>query len=278
MTIIIPAHNEEKVIGRCLRALIDGSDAAKLQVIVACNGCTDSTAQVARNFGSPVEVIEIARASKPAALNAAERYASYYPRLYVDADVVLPWRSACRLAAYLDSTRYLLVAPRPVTDTSRSDALVRAFYDVWTMLPYNQVMVGTGVFGISEQARSRFAKFPEIISDDGFVRSRFSPAERAAVPDATVTVYAPRTLADLVRVKTRVRVGAHELVRDYPNPVSSDTKSPIDILRALPWGWTLPYKALVYMSIAAYVRARAWRMSRSSDRYGWERDESSRLG
>ena len=46
-SIVIPAHDEEAVIGRLLDSLAGGLDGARLDVVVACNGCTDRTAEIA---------------------------------------------------------------------------------------------------------------------------------------------------------------------------------------------------------------------------------------
>ena len=88
-SVLIPAHNEGAVIGRCLDHLFEGIDRSDLEVAVVCNGCHDDTAAVARASGHPVEVIELDEASKPAALRAGDRLLRTFPRLYLDADVVL---------------------------------------------------------------------------------------------------------------------------------------------------------------------------------------------
>ena len=51
LVLVIPAYNEEPVIGRTLAALPVGLFS---RVIVACNGCTDRTAAVARAAGAEV--------------------------------------------------------------------------------------------------------------------------------------------------------------------------------------------------------------------------------
>ena len=48
--VIIPAHNEASVIGRALFPLAPLAAGDHVQVIVACNGCTDNTAELARRF------------------------------------------------------------------------------------------------------------------------------------------------------------------------------------------------------------------------------------
>ena len=163
-----------------------GARPGELEVIVACNGCTDRTADIARGFGEPVRVLETDQASKTAALNAADEVATGFPRFYVDADVVLDLASIRAMAAVLERGDALLAAPSLRMDLSKTTWPVRAYYRVWTSLPYNQVMVGTGAYGLSRAGRARFDRFPDVIADDGFVRFQFRPGERRTVQEADV--------------------------------------------------------------------------------------------
>ncbi len=88
-SIVIPAHNEGRVIGRLLDELLADPHASGPDVVVVCNGCTDDTARVAAARGDRVRVVEIPVPSKHAALRAGDEHARGFPRLYVDADVVL---------------------------------------------------------------------------------------------------------------------------------------------------------------------------------------------
>ena len=88
-TVIVPAHNEGRVIGRLLGQLVPASPPGEFDVIVVANGCTDDTAEVAASFGPRVRVLSIPVASKHAALVAADRTAPGVPRVYIDADVEL---------------------------------------------------------------------------------------------------------------------------------------------------------------------------------------------
>ena len=98
VSIVIPAHNEEATIGRCLdRLLCVGADAS-MQIIVSCNGCKDRTADVARKFGDRVTVVETDVASKVHAMNLGDDVAQGFPRFYMDADVVLAPHELVRVA------------------------------------------------------------------------------------------------------------------------------------------------------------------------------------
>ena len=71
-SVVIPAHNEATTIRRCHDALLAGFAPGELDVAVSCNGCTDGTADIVRSSWPAVQVIEVTKASKPAALRAAD--------------------------------------------------------------------------------------------------------------------------------------------------------------------------------------------------------------
>lgn len=274
LSIIIPAHNEETVIARGLQAIVTGAQPNELEVIVACNGCTDRTAEIARGFGPPVRVIEIAHASKVAALNAADELATGFPRFYVDADVVLDLASIRAMARVLERGDALLAAPTLRMDLSHTTWPVRAYYRVWTSLPYNQVMVGTGAYGLSRAGRARFGRFPNLIADDGFVRFSFSPAERVRVDGAFSWVDPPRSLTGLIKIKTRTRLGFYQHRRTRCNRRGDEPKSVIALLRWLlansgMWPW-LP----CYAAFSLFVRLRAAWYSCAVRAFHWERDDT----
>src|SRR5680860_1419657 len=64
ISVVIPAHNEAGVIRRCLTTLLDGVEPGALDVVVACNGCSDDTAAIARSIDPTVRVVETDVASK----------------------------------------------------------------------------------------------------------------------------------------------------------------------------------------------------------------------
>ena len=184
VSVVIPAHNEEAVIGRCLNAILDGAKPGELDVVVACNGCSDATAEIARSFGNDVRVVETPTASKTAALNAGDRAARGFPRFYVDADVLLPLESIRRTANVLEGDGILAAAPRVDFDLTRSNLLVRAFYRVWTRNPYfDSGKISSGVYAVSKEGHARLEKFPDLTADDEYVRRLFRSHERATAPD-----------------------------------------------------------------------------------------------
>jgi glycosyltransferase involved in cell wall biosynthesis len=279
ISVVIAAHNEEDVLGRCLDALLRTARTGELEIAVVCNGCTDRTADVARGYGEDVRVLETPEASKTAALNLGDGAVSGFPRFYVDADVTLPLESVRRIAARLAEGDALAAAPVMSLDLRGSSPAVRAYYRVWTRLPYvREGMIGVGVYALSEDGRRRFGEFPDVIADDGYVRVLFGSDQRIRVDDAPVRVYAPERLSDLVRIKARSRLGRYELRQRFPDLVARErtTKSygnAISTVVLRPWLWPA---AMLYAIVVVQTGRRARRQVASVDDYVWERDDSSR--
>jgi glycosyltransferase involved in cell wall biosynthesis len=281
-SVIIPAYNEEAVIGRCLEMLLRGARPGELEVIVACNGCRDRTAEIARAFGDPVKVVETTVASKVAALNLGESVATAFPRLYLDADVRLGIESVRAMAEVLadPSGGAPAASPEMEMDFSLASWAVRAFYGVWRALPYTREgMVGVGVFGLSEAGRSRFDRFPDVINDDGYARLLFRAHERPVVRGARSVVTAPATVKGLCAIMTRSRLGIYELHRRFPELKDREqaNKSYGGAARAVLSRPALWPAAVVYLWVNLLTRLRARRQARRVGTYVWERDESSRV-
>lgn len=104
---VIPAYNEGRVLARCLDALHGYCAAADarcpLHVVVAANGCTDDTVAVARRYRG-VTVVDIPDSSKRAALDAGDEAAGdVFPRVYLDADIVLDHEAISGLVTALST-------------------------------------------------------------------------------------------------------------------------------------------------------------------------------
>jgi glycosyltransferase involved in cell wall biosynthesis len=276
ISIVIPAHNESRVIGRALRALTTGALRDELDVVVVCNGCTDNTATIAREFGDRVRVIETALASKPHALNLGDQVARAYPRMYVDADVVVTLSTIRALAQRLERGGVIAVAPRPYFDLTGCSWLVRAFYDVRCRLPsFGEGIGGSGVYALSEIARCRFGAFPSLVADDAYVRVQFKPVERETLASVHSIVFAPHRINNLIAIEARADFGNFELARLYPelwtNKGSSNRKTLIGLLKR-PLLWP---RLFVYLFVRIIARRKA-KSLRPGNAFFWERDDTSR--
>ena len=133
-SVVIPAHDEARVIKRCLDGLFEGLAPGDLEVVVVCNGCADDTPAVARSSGHPIRVIERPTASKPAALRIGDEAATSFPRLYLDADVVLKGGAAQVVLERLRAGGDRRPASSPLRERRRL-APVRSYYQARSRIP-----------------------------------------------------------------------------------------------------------------------------------------------
>ncbi|MFD9307628.1 glycosyltransferase [Streptomyces sp. NPDC060048] len=286
-SIVIPAHNEGRVIGRLLDALLADAPAAGPDIVVVCNGCTDDTAAVATARGPRVRVVEVPTPSKHLALRVGDEHARGFPRLYVDADVQVGAADVRALAGALADAPHLLAAA-PGRDIPLAGCAwpVRAYYRVWQRLPaVREGLFGRGVIAVSEPGHARIAALPPLMADDLAASLAFAPEERSVVEAARVVVHPPRTWADLIKRRVRAATSSAELERFQaaqpcgpPSSVPSARTGTGD-LRALLRDQPRLLPGVVVFVVAALVARRgARRAIRTGDFSTWLRDESSRQG
>lgn len=273
-SVIIPAHNEERTIARNLNALLDGGD--DLDVIVICNGCTDRTADLAREFEPAVRVLEIDEASKNAAVAVGNQASDVFPRVHLDADVSITAADVYRLLEPLEHPHILATAPQRIIPRSGCHLLVRCYYDVWEMLPQvRSGLFGRGAFALSKTAQERVSALPQVMSDDLASSDAFEDAERLIVESATVTVWPPKTTGDLIRRRIRVVTGNRQAEQSGVRRAGSATglSTLLHLGQKQP---TLIPRIIVFLAITAVARLAARRSVRNGDFSTWQRDESSR--
>lgn len=278
VTVVIPAHNEARVLPRTLASLrhgLSGDLARRLEVLVVCNGCTDDTAARARAADPHARVVEIPTPSKTAAVRTGNALASGCPRVHLDADVELSGSSLLALVRALDDG-VLAAAPRRVLPRDGCSWTVRWYYDVWEALPQvRSGLFGRGVFALSEAGQARVDTLPELLSDDLAVSEAFDESERVIVDAATVVVRPPRTLRDLVR--RRVRVVTGNVQADAVGARRSGSSTSLASLVRL--GATRPSllpRLPVFVGVAVLARLLSRPAVRAGDFTTWQRDESSR--
>jgi glycosyltransferase involved in cell wall biosynthesis len=274
ITVIIPAHNEAAVIAHTLDRLLDGPNAERLDVVVVCNGCSDATAEIARRRDG-ARVIELQQASKTAALNAGDALSTCFPRFYVDADVTITADDVI-LAAQAFKDGVHAVSPTMVPQLDGRPWIVRAFYSTWLQLPYCGSLIGSGVFGLDLEGRSRFDQFPPVIADDLFARLHTRPEERAIADEAIFELETPKTVSSLIKVKTRAHLGWLQLRDLQPELFANEDADHNSALRELirsPSNWP---RVSVYIGVRYVSRWRAVRQHRRGHHHLWERDETTR--
>ncbi len=274
-SVVIPAHNEERVIGRNLTLLHEGWEPGSLDVVVVCNGCTDATATAASLVSPDIRVIEIPEPSKEAAVRVGNLATDVFPRVHLDADVEL---SGADLRGLLEplSEGVLATAPRRVVPRDRASWLVRSYYEVWEKLPQvRSGLFGRGVIALSEEGQQRVSAMPKIMSDDLGLSEAFSPAERRIVEDAAVVVHPPRTARDLLRRRIRIATGNAQASELGIRQASSVT-APSVLARMALGDPALALRLPVFVGFGVAARWASHRAVRSGDFTTWLRDESSR--
>lgn len=276
ISVIIPAHNEEAVIDRCLCSVEQAIGDVPTEVIVVVNGSSDRTAEIARQHR--VRVLELEAGSKTAALNAGDAAASAGTRIYLDADVAISRGLIASVSRNVggSSSRSAYMKFRLKPMLSRSSMLVRAYYRVWQETPYcRDGVLGSGLYCLSQVGRSTFDRFPDLISDDGFVAMNLRSSAGVVDREQYFEVLAPRDLWSLVAIKTRARLGEIQLKSFFPadHARGSRLKSYRHLLQA---GIRDPIGLLVFSVVRFVAEYRARRRLSRGRVHFWDRDESAR--
>jgi hypothetical protein len=169
-------------------------------------------------------------------------------------------------------------APPVRVDLTGRSVLMQAYFSVWTREPYlKDGYVGSGIYGLSEIGRRRFADFPQVIADDRYIKDLYARSERRVVDTEPFTIQAPWTLTSLYRRRIRITRGNLEidLHPEFRNLPGSGERSPR-------W-WTPVVKnpllvpgAAVYAAVNVLAKIAARRQIRARQRMDWARDETIR--
>lgn len=268
LSVIIPAANEEALIGRCLTALFASAPVGvAVEAVVVANGCRDRTAQVAeamtgqaRAAGWQLTVRDLAQGGKPGALNVGDATARGTMLAYLDADVLVRPELMAAMVRVLARDAPVYVSGTPVIPRADS-AVTRAYARFWQRLPFAQDNApGYGLFAVNAAGRARWGAFPQIISDDTFVRLQFLPGERVQVQPGYEWPMAEGARA-LVRVRRRQDAGVAEIARLWPDLPDRDARPSLSPTALAGLALRDPAGFATYAAISLAVRlgrARGW--------------------
>lgn len=273
LSVLIPASNEEALIGQCLEKVLQSvwPHAAPFETIVISNGSRDRTTETALNMrqsflekGLALNVLDRKEGGKLGALNAGDHVARAPIRIYLDADVEVSDRLISQIYETLDTPE-----PRYASGTLKlappQSWATRAYARIYAQVPFMKYGVpGAGLFAVNAAGRMRWGTFPNIISDDTFVRLSFRPEERVAVP-APYSWPLVEGWRNLVRVRRRQNAGVDEIREDYPDLLRNDDKPDFPFREKLKLALQDPLGFAVYSGVALVVR---WTGGTS---HGWTR-------
>jgi glycosyltransferase involved in cell wall biosynthesis len=264
LSVIVPASNEADYIGPCLVALLASDPVPEgAEVIVVANGCRDDTAARARAFeakaqaaGWRLQVIDRSEGGKIGALNAGDAAARGDMRAYLDADVIVSPGLMAQLQQVLSVAPPRYAAGQAVIPRADS-AVTRAYARFWQTLPFAQsVAPGYGLFAVNAAGRARWGNFPQLISDDTFVRMQFLPEERIGC-SATYRWPMIEGFSALVRVRRRQDAGVLEIAARYPGILDREGKAPLGAIGLLRRALAQPLGFLVYAAVSLAVKTKA---------------------
>ena len=111
VSVVIPAHNEEVYISKCIDSINSAAReaVASVEIIVVCNRCTDSTCETAESLGA--SAIHNDSRCIAAVRNAGIRAAAGPIIITIDADSMMPVSAICEhfQEQILFVRRYVLV-------------------------------------------------------------------------------------------------------------------------------------------------------------------------
>jgi len=222
-TVLIPAHDEAGYIDACLTSLLAQDHSGPVEVIVIANGCKDDTADRARaregDFqarGWSLRVEELAQGGKIGALNHGDACAGPGIRVYLDADIRMSPGLIAGLVRVLEVEAPRYAGGRLVVAPAQS-RVSRRYARFWQKLPFVAAGVtGAGLFAVNAAGRARWGAFPQVISDDTFVRLQFNEPERFLV-DLPYQWPIVEGFGPLVRVRRRQDKGVAEIASRFPD-------------------------------------------------------------
>jgi hypothetical protein len=223
-----------------------------------------------------VRVVETEIANKPHALNLGDEVAQGFPRIYVDADILVDCDTVSALSNVLRSGKFLAAGVSPRIETSGCSAGVKAFYSIKDKLPSSREgIAGSGLYALSEAGRMRFGKFPALVSDDLFVRLLFKKTERTTLSGSHSVVFAAKNINALLIQRTRSSFGSSQISQLYPELLRNNSEGNNRALLSLFKDPRLWLKLPIYIYVTLWARLRATGHLKEGG-YIWTREQTSR--
>jgi len=219
ISVIVPALNEESVIGRCMASLKQQKLPASLfEVILVDNGSTDRTREIARSFdGSPcLTILERSGVRISSLRNFGAATARGKFLAFLDADCVAPRHWLPQIADLLRADDFRIVGAQYRIPKS-SSWVARAWYgDLWRLKDGPVSYVPGGDLAISRELFMNLGGFDETIvtsEDTEFCeRAAASSVRIIAIPSLSVVhLGTPQTLAGFYRKQSWHGVNVHRV-------------------------------------------------------------------
>ena len=222
VSIVVPAHNESANIRRLLVALLEQrTDVARiLEVVVVASGCTDDTAEVAREVGRGRPGVHVhvqeRREGKVAAINAYLKMRDPRAEVIVICSADLdPARDVIEkmVVSLCERPNVGMVGGRPTPDNNPSQLVGRMVRVLWEL--HHRVSLEVPKMGEIVAFRAPLVEYVSELSvvDEASIEDivRAKGYELGYVPDAIVTDHGPETLSEYFEQRRRIARGHYWL-------------------------------------------------------------------
>ena len=223
VSIVVPAYNEARNIRRLLGALLDQElrRARIVEIVVVASGCTDDTADVAREFGRGRPGVHLhvqeRREGKVAAINAYLKMRD--PRADVtivcsaDLEPATDVVDEAEVASLRDHPEVGMVGGRPVPDNGDATLVGRMVTLLWEM--HHRVSLEVPKMGEIVAFRAHLVEYVSELSvvDEASIEDivRAKGYRLGYVPDALVKNHGPETLREYFEQRRRIARGHYWL-------------------------------------------------------------------
>jgi poly-beta-1,6-N-acetyl-D-glucosamine synthase len=222
VSIVVPAYNEAKNIRRLLEGLLTQHTQLVriVEVVVVASGCTDRTAEVAREVGRGRPGVHVhvqeRREGKVAAINAYLRMRDPRAEVVVvcSADLSVAPDVVEKMSVFLrDHPDVGMVGARPVPDNDANTLVGRMVKLLWEL--HHRVALEVPKMGEIVAFRASLVEYVSELSvvDEASIEDivRAKGYKLGYVPDAIVTNHGPETMGEYFEQRRRIARGHYWL-------------------------------------------------------------------
>ena len=166
-SVVIPAHNEEHYIGKCLQSVVRAAEFVKpeaVEIIVVANRCTDRTAEIAGDFGARILTNDEKCIS--AIRNTGIRAAIGGIIVTLDADSIMAEQSLREIRQLLESGAYIGGGTRIKFERMSFGIFCSALYVAANLVPVmlrNKAALSGGMFWFRRSDFDEIGGFDETL-------------------------------------------------------------------------------------------------------------------
>ena len=253
----ICAYNEEKNIGRLLRALLN-QETNKIrikEIIVISSGSTDRTNEIVREFTKLDQRIRLItqpkRMGKASAVNEFLKNAEGDVCVLESADTVPAKNALEKLCIPFRDKTVGLTGGRPIPTNDRNSFIGFAGHLIWEL--HHRISLKNPKFGEFIAFRNIIDRIPEKTAvDEAWIEALIKKKGYRVVyvPEAICYNTAPQNLRDFIKQRRRIYYGHLHLKKEMRYEVSTvNLKNIIDALK----GMNLKPKEWIYLGGAVFL-------------------------